>query len=154
MRREVQKKKYRSLWLIMIAVIMMNAASCAEKQKEAETDNSPETPKETTVFDLERRSVLLNNGVEMPVAGLGTYALDHDTCVASVMTHLKEGGRLIDTAYMYHNEDAVGEGVRRAMQEYGIPREEIFVITRSIPRSMTIPKPQSSRPYRSLISDI
>lgn len=85
------------------------------------------------VFDFEKKTVLLNSGHEMPIVGLGTYALDHETCVRSVMTLLKNGGRLIDTAYMYHNEAAVGEGVRRAMKAYGIPREDIFVITKLYP---------------------
>ena len=85
------------------------------------------------IFDLEKKTVLLNSGYEMPIMGLGTYALDYDTCVNSVMSLLKNGGRLIDTAYMYGNEDAVGEGVRRAMEEYGIAREDIFVITKIYP---------------------
>ena len=85
------------------------------------------------VFDFETRTVRLNSGYTMPIMGLGTYALDHDTCVNSVMTLLESGVRLIDTAYMYGNEEAVGEGVRRGMAEYGIPREDIFVITKSYP---------------------
>ena len=68
-------------------------------------------------FDFETKTVLLNSGYEMPILGLGTYALDHDTCVNSVKTLLASGGRLIDTAYMYGNEDAVGEGVRQAMAD-------------------------------------
>lgn len=84
-------------------------------------------------FDFESRTVLLNSGYTMPVMGLGTYSLDHDTCVNSVKALLQNGGRLIDTAYMYHNEEAVGEGVLQAMEEYGIPREEIFVITKLYP---------------------
>ena len=66
-------------------------------------------------FDFQNRTVLLNSGYTMPILGLGTYALDHDTCVNSVKALLQNGGRLIDTAYMYHNEEAVGEGVRQAM---------------------------------------
>ena len=65
--------------------------------------------------------------------GLGTYSLDYDTCVNSVMSLLSSGGRLIDTAYMYGNEDAVGEGVRRAIAENGIAREDVFVITKIYP---------------------
>ncbi|MBQ6240821.1 MAG: hypothetical protein IJK56_10775, partial [Firmicutes bacterium] len=84
-----------------------------------------DTSKTSGVFDFESRTVLLNSGYAMPILGLGTYALDHDTCVSSVMALLENGGRLIDTAYMYGNEEAVGEGVRRGMEEYGIPREEI-----------------------------
>ena len=85
------------------------------------------------VFDFENRTVLLNSGYTMPILGLGTYALDYDTCVNSVMALIENGGRLIDTAYMYGNEEAVGEGVRRAIAEFGISREEIFVITKIYP---------------------
>ncbi len=87
----------------------------------------------TGTVDIGTRSVLLNSGYTMPAMGLGTYSLDHDTCVRSVTALLQNGGRLIDTAYMYGNEEAVGEGVRKAMKEYGIPREEIFVITKIYP---------------------
>lgn len=85
-------------------------------------------------------TVLLNSGYTMPIMGLGTYALDHDTCVNSVMALLENGGRLIDTAYMYHNEEAVGEGVRKAMEEYGIPCEDIFVITKLYPNQFSDPE--------------
>ena len=91
------------------------------------------------VFDFENRTVLLNSGYTMPILGLGTYALDHDACVNSVMALLESGGRLIDTAYMYGNEEAVGEGVRRGMEEYGIPREDIFVITKIYPNQFSDP---------------
>ena len=91
-------------------------------------------------FDFENHTVLLNSGYTMPIMGLGTYALDHDTCVNSVKTLLENGGRLIDTAYMYHNEEAVGEGVRQAMKEYGIPREDIFVITKLYPNQFSDPE--------------
>ncbi len=92
------------------------------------------------VFDYDTRTVMLNSGYEMPILGLGTYALDHDTCVSSVMALLENGGRLIDTAYMYGNEEAVGEGVRRGMEEYGIPRQEIFVITKIYPNQFSDPE--------------
>jgi diketogulonate reductase-like aldo/keto reductase len=47
---------------------------------------------------------------------------------------------LIDTAYMYGNEAAVGEGVRRGMAAYGIPREDIFVITKIYPSQFDAPE--------------
>jgi diketogulonate reductase-like aldo/keto reductase len=94
----------------------------------------------TGVFDFENRTVLLNSGYTMPILGLGTYALDHDACVNSVMALLESGGRLIDTAYMYGNEEAVGEGVRRGMEEYGIPRGDIFVITKIYPNQFSDPE--------------
>ena len=68
----------------------------------------------TGVFDFDSKTVLLNSGYTMPIMGLGTYALDYSTCVNSVMALIKNGGGLIDTAYMYGNEEAGGEGVRRA----------------------------------------
>ena len=92
------------------------------------------------VFDFENRTVLLNSGYTMPIMGLGTYALDYGTCVNSVMALIANGGRLIDTAYMYGNEEAVGEGVRRAIAEYGVSREEIFVITKIYPNQFGNPE--------------
>lgn len=81
------------------------------------------------VFDFDSKTVLLNSGYRMPIVGIGTYSLSHDVCVNSVVEHLKAGGRLIDTAFMYHNERAVGQGVRQS----GVPREEVFVITKLYP---------------------
>ena len=92
------------------------------------------------VFDFENRTVLLNSGYTMPIMGLGTYALDYDTCVNSVMALIENGGRLIDTAYMYGNEEADGEGVRRAIAEFGVSREEIFVITKIYPNQFSDPE--------------
>ena len=85
--------------------------------------------REIGVFDFNSKTVMLNSGYEMPIMGLGTYSLLDDTCVESVKTELQSGGRLIDTAYMYHNEEAVGKGIK----ESGVPREEIFVETKLYP---------------------
>lgn len=49
-------------------------------------------------------TVILNSGYEIPVLGLGTYSLLNEECVDSVYTAIKSGYRLIDTAYMYHND--------------------------------------------------
>lgn len=74
-------------------------------------------------------TVKLNSGYEMPVLGLGTYSLQGDTAKNSVLSALRHGVRLIDTAYMYGNEVEIGEAIR----ESGVPREEIFVITKIYP---------------------
>ena len=95
---------------------------------------------DNNAFDFDSKTVLLNSGHTMPIMGLGTYALDYDTCVNSVMALIENGGRLIDTAYMYGNEEAVGEGVRRAMTEYDVSREEIFVITKIYPHQFADPE--------------
>lgn len=88
------------------------------------------------VFDFEKKTVTLNSGYEMPLNGLGTYSLEDDMCVSSVSEALKRGVRLIDTAYMYHNEEEVG----RAVRDSGIPREEIFVITKLYPNQFSEPE--------------
>ena len=87
-------------------------------------------------FNFETKTVLLNSGYEMPIYGIGTYSLTGDTCVESVTAALNSGVRLIDTAYMYHNEESVGEAVRNS----GIPREEIFVITKLYPNQFSDPE--------------
>ena len=105
----------------------------ASGQIEKDVVDSVDTPMKIFqaigAFNFETKTVLLNSGYYMPIVGLGTYSLSHDACVKSVIEHLRAGGRLIDTAFMYHNEKAVGQGVRQS----GIPREEIFVITKLYP---------------------
>lgn len=71
----------------------------------------------------------LNNGVKMPMAGIGTFLLSPDEAEASVLSALADGYRLIDTANAYVNEKAVG----RAMKRSGLQREEIFLETKIWP---------------------
>lgn len=71
----------------------------------------------------------LNNGVKMPMAGIGTFLLTPDEAEASVLSALGCGYRLIDTANAYVNEKAVG----RAMKKSGLRREEIFLETKLWP---------------------
>lgn len=71
----------------------------------------------------------LNNGVKMPMLGIGTFLLTPDEAEASVLSALQCGYRLIDTANAYVNEKAVG----RAMKKSGVPREEIFLETKLWP---------------------
>ena len=71
----------------------------------------------------------LNNGVKMPMAGIGTFLLTPDEAEASVLSALSCGYRLIDTANAYVNEKAVG----RAMRKSGLKREEIFLETKLWP---------------------
>lgn len=73
--------------------------------------------------------VTLNNGIQMPMAGIGTFLLTPDEAEASVLSALSCGYRLIDTANAYVNEKAVG----RAMKKSGVPREEIFLETKLWP---------------------
>jgi len=73
------------------------------------------------------KKVKLNNGIEMPMEGLGVYQVpDLAECEQAVSDALKAGYRLIDTAAGYNNEEAVGTAIRKSE----IPREEIFVTTK------------------------
>lgn len=71
----------------------------------------------------------LNNGVKMPMEGVGTFLMSPDEAEASALSALQSGYRLIDTANAYVNEKAVG----RAMKKSGVPREEIFLETKLWP---------------------
>lgn len=71
----------------------------------------------------------LNNGIKMPMAGIGTFLLTPDEAETSVLSALQCGYRLIDTANAYVNEKAVG----RAMRKSGISRDEIFLETKLWP---------------------
>ena len=71
--------------------------------------------------------VKLNNGVEMPRFGIGTFLQPSDeVCEQSCLTALKAGYRHIDTAHAYQDEAGVG----RAVKESGIPREEIWITSK------------------------
>ena len=71
----------------------------------------------------------LNNGIKMPMAGIGTFLLTPDEAEASVLSALGCGYRLVDTANAYVNEKAVG----RAVKNSGVLREEIFLETKLWP---------------------
>ncbi len=81
-------------------------------------------------FDLEAGTVMLNSGYEMPILGIGTFRLSQSEAEDSVYWALRDGYRLIDTARIYGNEEGVGRGIRRAIEEGFVTREEIFVTTK------------------------
>ena len=72
------------------------------------------------------KKLTLNNGVEIPQLGLGTWFIDDDKVADAVKAAAKIGYRHFDTAQAYGNERGVGEGIRTC----GIPREELFVVSK------------------------
>ena len=69
----------------------------------------------------------LHNGVKMPWFGLGVFKVEDGTeVIDSVKAAIKNGYRSIDTAAIYKNEEGVGQ----AIQESGIPREELFITSK------------------------
>jgi len=104
------------IFAVIMCITMLSACKSVNKNFEV-------------VFNLERKTVTLNNGIEMPILGLGTFTLTPAQAEESVYNALITGVRLIDTANAYMNERAVGRGVRRS----GIPREEVFITTKLWP---------------------
>ena len=121
-------KNIITLFIMAFSCVLAACAQGSGRQTEPQTgvsiggDSRPQ-------FNFETKTVLLNSGYEMPIAGLGTYSLQGEVCVNSITAFLNAGGRLIDTAYMYGNEESVGRAVRAS----SVPREEIFVITKLYP---------------------
>ncbi len=69
---------------------------------------------------------VLNNGLKMPMEGIGTFLLQPAEAEESVYQALKAGYRLVDTANAYMNEKGVGRGIKKS----GVKREELFITTK------------------------
>jgi 2,5-diketo-D-gluconate reductase A len=73
------------------------------------------------------KSVVLNNGVEMPIIGFGVFQMtDPAECERSVLDAIATGYRLIDTAASYGNEESVGNAIKKS----GILRDQLFITTK------------------------
>ncbi|WP_406895385.1 aldo/keto reductase [Bacillus cereus] len=80
--------------------------------------------------NLQSKAVL-NNGVEMPWFGLGVFKVEEGPeLVEAVKSAIKAGYRSIDTAAIYGNEKAVGEGIRAGIEATGISREDLFITSK------------------------
>ena len=71
----------------------------------------------------------LNNGLKMPMAGIGVFMMSPDEAQAAVESALRSGVRLIDTANGYMNESGTGRGIKNS----GVAREDIFLVTKLWP---------------------
>lgn len=73
------------------------------------------------------QKIKLNNGIEMPMLGLGVFQIDDlEECEQTVLKAIESGYRLIDTASLYLNETAVGNAIKKS----GVAREELFITTK------------------------
>ena len=68
----------------------------------------------------------LNNGIQMPLVGFGTFMLGGEICTNAVAAAIQNGYRMIDTAEAYDNEKEVGEEIRQS----GIDRKKLFLVTK------------------------
>ena len=73
-------------------------------------------------------TIKLNNGYDCPTIGVGTCRISNVEEV--VYQSIKDGTRLIDTAKAYQNEEEVGKGIKRAIDENIVKREDLFVVTK------------------------
>ena len=74
------------------------------------------------------KTLKLNNGLDCPSLGVGTCGISNVEEV--VYQSIKDGTRLIDTAAIYRNEEEVGKGIKRAIDENIVKREDLFVVTK------------------------
>lgn len=149
-------KKYSILFIFMFCLIFTGCgnggtsenssfnADTEQKEKDqtsadnAAPDNTEDSDKSLAgeqktgypVFDFQEKTVTLNSGYEMPILGLGMFSLSDDEAENSTYWALKSGFRLIDTAKIYGNEAAVGRGLKRAIDEGIVKREDVFITTK------------------------
>ena len=71
-------------------------------------------------------TIILSNGVEMPLLGYGVYLVSPEECERCVLDAISMGYRLIDTAQAYYNEEGVGEAITKC----GVPRSDLFIVTK------------------------
>lgn len=129
---------------LIIPALLFGMAGCGSREEEQTTETEVsagvETKSSTAIvqeevmqsprFDLEKKTVMLNSGYEMPVIGLGTWTLSDEEAENSVYYALKSGMRLIDTARYYDNEVGVGQGLLRAINEGIVARDEVFITSK------------------------
>lgn len=123
---------------ILIGIIIyFNNKSSNNEQNESNTilsntkaNNEMEENKMSDNQTYFIEDITLNSGYKMPMLGIGTYLLSDSQAENSVYWALKDGYRLIDTARIYGNETGVGRGIRKAIDEGFVTREEIFVTTK------------------------
>lgn len=115
------------------AVILFNYLGSDTSGEPAAPSGPAAEETQTNAFNLETRTVLLNNGIEMPILGIGTFTLTNEQASDSVFWALSDGYHLIDTAAAYNNEEGVGDGIRRALEAGVVEREDIFLTTKLWP---------------------
>lgn len=72
-------------------------------------------------------SYKLNDGVEIPIVGFGTWQMPNDENTSKIVENaINVGYRHIDTASLYGNEESIGQGIKKS----GVPRNKLFVTTK------------------------
>lgn len=128
----------KTIYIMLLSLLVCFPAACQAKPKQPSPleSTNKKTEKTTTAFDFETGRVTLNSGYQMPLNGIGTYSLTDEECYDAITSALHSNVRLIDTAYMYHNEETIG----KAIKDSGIPREDIFITTKLYPTQFDDPE--------------
>lgn len=127
----MNKKIIISIILILILIILAILFIPKWKGKSVYMNEIKENIKnKDTSFDFSNKYVILNNGIKMPIIGLGTWTFTNEEAEEVVYIAIKNGYRLIDTAQYYGDEIGVGKGVRKAIDEGIVKREDIFVTSK------------------------
>ena len=116
----------KKIFLCLLLIII--SAYVTSLNKKAEANTNMENNKKI-IFNFNTKTAKLNSGYEIPLNGIGTYSLLNDECYNSILFALQNGVRLIDTAYIYRNEEEVG----RAVRDSKVDRKDIFIITKLYP---------------------
>ena len=132
-------KKIIAILVIVLIVLGVILFLFFNNRKEEESMNNNSSNVNVNDFDnkfnFETRTVTLNSGYEMPILGLGTWTQNDEETTNSVYYALEDGYRLIDTAQYYGNEEGVGEGLKRAIDNGVVTRDEVFITTKIMPSS-------------------
>ena len=127
----MKNKLIIAFFLLILIVICVLLVINNKKGKSIDMEETKNKVTNTnTSFDFNNRYVTLNNGVKMPIIGLGTWTFTNEEAEEAVYIAIKNGYRLIDTAQYYGNEVGVGKGVRKAIDEGIIKREDAFVTSK------------------------
>lgn len=81
-------------------------------------------------------TVTLNNGIQMPILGFGTYLIRSDDIYGALDVALAAGYKHIDTAAVYHNEEAIGAALQELLPKYNLTRKDIFITTKLSPKHL------------------
>jgi len=75
-------------------------------------------------------TIKLNSGFNMPQVGFGCWKVDNETCAEQIYNAIKTGYRLFDGAADYGNEKEVGDGIRKAIADKLVTREDLFIVSK------------------------
>ena len=112
----------------------INNIDRADSTGSSDTTDSTYNPQDyNNFYRISEKIAILNNGIKMPIIGLGTWTFSNDEAEEAVYVAIKEGYRLIDTAEYYGDEVGAGKGVKKSIEEGIIKREDIFITTKIMP---------------------